>query len=180
MTRAEKDRRKALGIRNRICATALGMVASAVENLGKGVEAGSVRWSSALERRTFERLEQALKGAWSVVEMEVIGAKFYDEHERVMRRVQAVVDSTWVNGQWGIEDYGQYLLACLIAVDDAGRLLPIGAGRTGWRAMADHLADFVDAFISQYGQSIETVGQGAGERISDMILDGAETARRAA
>lgn len=180
MKRAEKDRRKALGIRNRICSTALGMVASAVENLRKGAEAGSVRWSSARERRTFERLEQALRGAWSVVEMDVIGVGFYAEHERVMRNVQALVESTWLNGTWGIEDYGQYMLACLVVVDDVELLLPSGAGRTGWRIMADSLADCVVAFVAQYGESIEVVGQAAGERIADMILDGANEVRRAA
>lgn len=178
MTRAERDRRKAIGIRNRICATALAMVDVATENLGKGVEGGSVRWSSAKEREQYERVCKWAKEAWDVVEMETIGANFYRQHELVMERVQAVVESTWPRS-WGVEEYGQYLLVCSRVIDDALRLLPMGR-RQAWKWLADSLAAFVAMFMREFGDSIEEVGGPASESVSDTILDGQDFVRRCA
>lgn len=170
MTRAERDRRKAIGVRNRICANALAMVDVAMENLGKGVEGGSVKWSSAKERVQYERVCRWAKESWGVVEMETIGANFYREHERVMGRVQAVVESTWPRN-WGVEEYGQYLLVCSRVIDDTLRLLPAGS-RQAWKWLAESLAAFVAMFMAQFGASIEDVGGPASESVSEMILDG--------
>lgn len=178
MTRAERDRRKAIGIRNRICANALAMVDVAMENLGKGVEGGSVRWSSAREREQYERVCKWAAESWSVVEMETIGATFYREHERVMARVQEVVESTW-QSSWGVEEYGQYLLVCSRVIDDALRLLPAGR-RRAWKWLADSLAAFVAMFMRQFGDGIENVGGPASETVSDLILDGQDFVRRCA
>jgi hypothetical protein len=178
MTRAERDRRKAIGIRNRICANSLAMVDVAMENLGAGVEGGSVRWSSAKELAQYEKVCRWAREAWSVVEMETIGATFYREHERVMVRVQGVVEATW-QSNWGVEEYGQYLLVCSRVIDDALRLLPPGR-RQAWKWLADSLAAFVALFMAQFGDGIEDVGGPASEAVSELILDGQDFVRRCA
>jgi len=176
MTRAERERRKAIGVRNRICATTLGMVEVAMVNLGKGVESGSVQWSSAKERNQYEMVCKWLQESWSVVDMKVLGANFYREHERIMGNVQQVVEATWPES-WGVEDYGQYLLVCSRAIDDALRLLPAGR-RQAWRRLVESLASFVGGFMVEFGDSIEDVGGPASDVVSDMILDGQDIVLR--
>ena len=176
MTRAERDRRKAIGIRNRICATTLGMVEVAMVNLGKGVESGSVKWSSVRERNQYEMVCKWLGESWAVVDMKVLGANFYREHERIMGRVQEVVEKTWPES-WGVEDYGQYLLVCSRAIDDALRLLPTGR-RQAWRRLAESLASFVAMFMAEFGDSIEDIGGPVSGTVSDIILDGQDIVMR--
>lgn len=176
MTSVERERRKAIGIRNRICATTLGMVEVAMVNLGKGVESGSVRWSSAKEKNQYEMVCKWLEESWSIVDMKVLGANFYREHERVMVRVQGVVEKTWPES-WGVEDYGQYMLVCSRAIDDSLRLLPAGR-RQAWRRLAESLASFVAKFMVEFGGSIEDIGGPASEVVSEMILDGQDIVLR--
>ena len=176
MTRAERERRKAIGVRNRICATTLGMVEVAMVNLGKGVESGSVKWSSAKERNQYEMACKWLRESWAVVDMKVLGATFYREHERIMGRVQEVVEATWPES-WDVEDYGQYLLVCSRATDDALRLLPAGR-RQAWRRLAESLASFVAMFMVDFGDSIEDVGGPVSGAVSDIILDGQDLVMR--
>jgi hypothetical protein len=110
--------------------------------------------------------------------MESIGATFYREHERVMVRVQGVVEATW-QSNWGVEEYGQYLLVCSRVIDDALRLLPPGR-RQAWKWLADSLAAFVAMFMAQFGDGIEDVGGPASEAVSELILDGQDFVRRCA